>query len=235
MRILFCDDEDIFLDNIMEQTADVLQSLNAEAELVGCSKGSELAEELNKKHGDAVFLDIDMAEMSGFDAAEIVSRLPDPPEIIFLTSMDHLVYDSFAYRPFWFLRKSELNRLPEVIEKLLKSVKERQEFYYFESRGRKMSVPLKDILYFESQGHNVTLHMEKNSFVYKARIGKIEEALGRHGLIRCHVGFLVNCSWIGEVKRGMLHLRSGQEISVSRNRQKETEQKFMAYMRSVRL
>ena len=94
---------------------------------------------------------------------------------------------------------------------------------------------MKDILYFESGNHRVTLHTEGEKWQYKAGIGKVEEELKQYGFARCHAGFLVNCSHISVIKKGSLKLQTGQVIPVSRNRQKETERKFLEYIRSVRL
>ena len=43
--------------------------------------------------------------------------MPSKPLIIFLSGMEDLVYQSFAFQPFWFLRKTHLEELPQVTEK----------------------------------------------------------------------------------------------------------------------
>ena len=44
-----------------------------------------------------LFLDIDMPEKDGFSVAEELTAMPSKPLIIFLSGMEDLVYQSFAF------------------------------------------------------------------------------------------------------------------------------------------
>lgn len=232
MRFLFCDDDAVFLEFFMDRTEKVLKQMGQLAELIGCSSGKELVEELEKARADGIFLDIDMPGISGFQAAEIAGSRQERPAIIFVSQLDHLVYDSFEYSPFWFLRKNDMEELPKLLRKLVKYIDDRYRSYYFEYKGQKVSALISDILYFESSSHNITLYTQENVWRYKGRIGAISDELEKYHFVRCHVGFLVNCRHISLVQTGNLVLDSGQRIPVSRQRQKETGLKFMEYMRS---
>lgn len=60
-----------------------------------------LANALTDKSIDIVFMDIDMPKMNGFDAAaKMRATCGEEIILIFLTSMDNYVYESFAYQPF---------------------------------------------------------------------------------------------------------------------------------------
>lgn len=87
MRIVFCDDEPVFLDRIAEEAEAVLRRLGTEGEVIRCGSGGELMSILRQKSADAVFLDIDMPEMSGFEAADVIHGLPGGTEIIFIFSV----------------------------------------------------------------------------------------------------------------------------------------------------
>ena len=70
---------------------------------------------------DAIFLDIDIPEMNGFQIAKNVRKLYPDCMIIFCSSHNELVYESFEYEPFWFLCKSDYERkLDSVLEKSFK-------------------------------------------------------------------------------------------------------------------
>ncbi len=235
LRILFCDDDAVFLNYLKERMEKILSGMNVKTETAVCSSGEELITELTGSGADVVFLDIDMPGMSGFEAAETLRDLPGQPVILFVTGMDNLVYDSFTYRPFWFLRKTDLGRLPEVTEKLIRYFKDRERFFCFESGGQKVRLPVKEILYFESRDHDLTVYSQQGTWKYRERIAGVEERLQHYGFVRCHASFLVNCRHIALVNKGEIRLRQEQTVPVSRNRQKETEKKFMEYMRRIRL
>ena len=257
IKILFCDDDEVFLHILIDRVREILKQMGEEPELTGCRSGAELlscleqteqlaktmwdtapeltagAEEdgrIRQAPFDALFLDIDMPGMSGFEVAERLGRMKESPLIVFVSQMDHLVYESFSYRPFWFLRKSDLKPLPELLKKLVNAAVKEKFSFSLSSGGKTIAVPLREILYFESHGHYVILHTISDERRYKAGIGEIAGELEPHDFVRCHVGFLVNCRYITAVKKSRLYLQSGEEIAVSRNRQKETERKFMEYL-----
>ena len=198
LKIVFCDDDEEFLKYFIDKVMEIFQQMNVYVTIETFSSGEVMLNRIMNDTADVVFLDIDMPDMSGFETALKLENLPGNPKVIFVTCMDHLVYDSFTYHPFWFLRKADLNRLSEVVKKLI---------HHFETE--------KYLFYFE--------------------IGNIEKKLEGYQFIRCHHGFLVNCRHVALIGRGMLHLQNSHVIPISRSRQKETEKKYMEYMRSVRL
>ena len=256
MRILFCDDDETFLHILMERTGEILRGMGIEAELTGCQSGEEAMrclglmsqnaqgahneqafpneqmDEMRQTPFDALFLDIDMPGVSGFEIAERVEQMKnrEKPVIVFISQMEHLVYESFSYRPFWFLRKSDLGQLQKLLEGLMKTATGEKYIFSLKYNGRTISLQLKDILYFESDRHYVTLYTISDDYRYKASIGEIAKELEPHYFMRCHVGFLVNCRHISVIKRGQLYLQSGKSIPVSRSRQQEAERGFMKYI-----
>ncbi len=73
-----------------------------------------------KKDYNAVFLDIDMPNIGGFEIAE---KLSSDILIVFVTAHDELVYSSLKFRPFRFIRKGHLeNELPKVLADLKKEI-----------------------------------------------------------------------------------------------------------------
>ena len=65
-----------------------------------------------------------MEGMSGFDTAKALAERKSEARIIFLTSNESLVFDSFEYQPFYFLRKENYTEvLPKVMARLKTVVK----------------------------------------------------------------------------------------------------------------
>lgn len=68
---------------------------------------------------DVVFLDIDMSVFSGMDIAAFLNEKHPNTILIFVTSHDALVYQSFQYHPFGFVRKTYLREeLQDVLERI---------------------------------------------------------------------------------------------------------------------
>ena len=84
MTFLFCDDDTIFLDTITELIKNELDKRNIQAKLLSFASGKELLENIEISEPDAIFLDIDMPDMTGFHVAEALEKIKVSPILIFV-------------------------------------------------------------------------------------------------------------------------------------------------------
>ena len=99
MRILICDDDMIFIQQFRELVFQEFKQQRYFVEFRWCQNGTEMVNIISSEPIDILFLDIEMPGMDGFMAAEQLNQLRNKPLLIFTTGFDHLVYDSFQYRP----------------------------------------------------------------------------------------------------------------------------------------
>lgn len=234
MRIILCDDDKQFIQSFSRRLYAALKKYNITPKIVTTYTGINALREFTQNSADVIFLDIDMPEKDGFSVADELFRVENKPLIIFLSSLDHLVYQSFAFQPFWFLRKTCLNDLPLVIEKMLQLSNNQKIFYSIIMNGQNIRIPITDISYFESDGHYIIVHQKEQSLRFKARMSDIENNLNRYFFVRCHVGYLINCRFVKICSRTSVTLTNGKIIPVSRSKADETQNAFMTYMRSLR-
>lgn len=175
LKIVFCDDDEEFLKYFIDKVMEIFQQMNVYVTIETFSSGEVMLNRIMNDTADVVFLDIDMPDMSGFETALKLENLPGNPKVIFVTCMDHLVYDSFTYHPFWFLRKADLNRLSEVVKKLIHHFETEKYLFYFEIGGQKIHIPVDKIIYFESRNHDVAVSTESGTWKYREKIGNIEK------------------------------------------------------------
>lgn len=234
MRIVLCDDDMRFLKQFECKLQEELQNRSVHTEIILSSSGVDALRELTAAPTDVLFLDIDMPVMNGFSVAEELAHMENKPLIIFLSSMEHLVYRSFAFQPFWFLRKSHMEDLSDAIDRLLQVLSDRQEYYTVVTGGSNIRIQVSEIVYFDSDGHYVTVHTTTREIRFRARMIDVEHELAQCAFVRCHVGYLVHCRFIQICNRTELVLTTGQHIPVSRAKAEETQSMFMSYMRSLR-
>ena len=234
MRIILCDDDIPFTQSFSKQLRPVFEKYGLIPDIVPTYTGIDALREFTRKPTDALFLDIDMPEKDGFSVAEELSKMPAKPLIIFLSSLEHLVYKSFAFQPFWFLRKTHLEDLPLIIEKMIQLLNSQKIYYTITMNGSNIRIPITDISYFESDGHYTIVHYDNKTIRFKARIIDIETDLCKYFFVRCHVGYLLNCRFIKICSRTSVILTTETVIPVSRAKSDETQTVFMTYMRSLR-
>ena len=77
--------------------------------------GRETVKALEDIRPEVIFLDINMPDESGIDIARSISKLSNPPEIIFVTSYDNYALDAFKVNAFDYLvkplKKEEILRI----------------------------------------------------------------------------------------------------------------------------
>lgn len=234
MKIAVCDDEKIFSNYLYQQIENQMKLLNCglEFDFKRYQSGYELIEASRVEHFDAVFLDIDMPMLDGFETAKELYRILPDMILVFVTSKDDLVYESFRYHPFRYLRKDYLTEeLPETTRKLVEHYFNNKMEYVYKFSGALVRIKMSKIIYFESQRNAVIIHTVDNTYRQIEKIGVIEKELKGGNFIRTHNGFIVNCAYIKKLDRLNVYLTTGAVLPLSRQKSAQVRDMFQKYMR----
>jgi len=234
MRIAICDDEEI----ILRQTRELLNRIAGEyfeqAEIDCYSDNRRMLEEHEKNAYGIVILDIQMGPPDGFQTAERLSQMERRCKLIFLSSKEELVFQSFSYEPVYFVRKGPLDRMEEEFRRSFKRIREKmnREIYlsFTDEDDMIVKVPLTEIESIQSS-RNYLLYYTVDGKVFRQRrtMEEEEKALGKYGFIRIHRAFLVNGSHVVQVKRGLrsVQLKSGMLLEIGRNYREQAQRKLL--------
>lgn len=233
MRIAICDDEPDFTERMRTQVESGLAACGEKADISIYQEGEAFCS--SDAAYDAVFLDIDMPQMNGFDIAEEMNRRGNS-FLIFVTMHDELVYSSIRFQPFRFIRKSHLEEeLPEVLKDLYSAVCKRRagQKFAFQTRESTVFLDVGSITYIEIYGHWLHVRTEDGWEVecYGSLL-KLEKELAPFAFIRTHKSYLVNCKYIYAMEKGQCILDDGTKILLSRHRTEEVRARFRDYIRS---
>lgn len=226
--IYVCDDEI----PVLKGLADKIREHVPKEKVICFSSGRELWEQLRKTRCDILFLDIDMPEISGLEIAKELTSEKGLPLLIFVTNHDELVYDSFEYHPFSFIRKScfdqEIEKVLRDAGKYMESLKRR---FYFRSAGRDLSLPLSAILYFEADGNYLKVYTPSGDYRFRSTVSDVETRLEQYGFIRIHKGFLVNQTSVQIIGREDIELTDGKVLPLGRSYAENARRRLLEYMR----
>lgn len=229
MRIYLCDDELKIRDKISAEVAEVLP--NADVKLF--SDGNVLLEHMNQEVCDILLLDIDMPELSGMEVAARLTGLLKKPLLIFITNHDELVYESFRYHPFGFVRKQFLSKeLHKVLKDCVAELEQGRKHFNFRTEGKEVCLLLSEIFFFESEGNYLKVYTENGEYRFRSTITAVESSLEKDGFIRVHKGFLVNQCAIRLFGAEAVELTNGRALPVGKTYTEEARQQFMRYLRS---
>ena len=229
-----CDDEKIFLQEFKMSLIKICKNHQWKGTISSFSTGAQMMKHYKEQKLDIIFLDIDMPEMDGFTIAE---EIPEKDTLlVFCTSHNELVYNSFSYQPFWFLCKDNyLEHLEEVLIAARKKLALKNRYYEFNINGEIHNVNIDEIQYFDVSKHRVYVHLSDGEPLdFRENLSKVEETFENHGFVRVNSGCLVNMLWIKHIYQNDIELKDGKVVSVSRGRKNDVKEKFHEYMRLKR-
>lgn len=236
ISVAVCDDEKGIAEYIKKAVLDCLAEKDLDGKVTLFDDGEPLCAvyEDGTADFDIILLDITMKRCDGMTAAKRIRTKNKDVMIVFVTASAEYVFSGYEVRAFRYILKPELVHgfarvFRECMDELTKSNEVR---YSFRTANETVSLPVKDILYFESNKRVITVYCANgNSYSFYAKLDDVQEALKNNDFVRCHQSYLVNASKITAVKNGELSLDSGMALPVSKHRAKETNDAFLWAMR----
>ena len=236
IRVAICDDEPTILDYLYGHISEEFKRQYAEIQIDKFTSGKDFLNAHKVEPFNAIFLDIDMPEISGFDIAEKINEIGEPL-IIFVTSHDELVFSSIKFRPFRFIRKTYLdNELPEALEAVITEVTKRNSGskFVFQTKSGEVLADLGNVEYIEIYGHWLKVHIKDDDpLECYGSLSDFEKLLEKYDFVRTHKSFLVNCKFIFAIEKNQVILDDKTAIPLSRYKNDIVKSKFKNLLRST--
>ena len=239
MNIAMCDDDSEFRGEFKESLSSLLDKTEGvEYNIDEYKSGESFIEGCDVSNYDCVFLDLYMAEgaMTGFDTASKLARKNKDTKIIFLTSNAALVYDSFEYQPFYFIRKDNyVDVLPRVIKKL-KMLLDQNGIFLLGTRSDKERISVGTICYITSDKHDISIQTTKYCHDMRKTMSEVEKELEPYGFVRIHKKYLVNLRYVKKVstRDDTVVMYNDVVLDMSRRNKNDILEKYKQYQRSVK-
>lgn len=226
IRIAICDDEEFYRSEL-EKLVNVYGN-EAEADLTieVCSKVEALVEaiESGEKTYEILFLDVDMPEMSGIEAAKVIREVDQDVLICFVTSHERYALDAYGVDAVGYvLKPMKYTDVKRIVEKAKIQIyyrmdREKAEQRYLEvvSARDKVLIDLEKVVYIEKRRNQCVFHLTDGEQVCYDTLAKVYKQLDTETFLYTHQGYIANFHYIKEVKREAVCFGSGMEIPISR-------------------
>ena len=188
---------------------------------------SEFVENIEKEVYDVVFLDMDNDNSSAFVVADKFREVDKAAKLIFISREPELVFKSFCYDIFWYVRR---DLIKSDLEKMLKYLKKEmldspKTISFFTKSGR-VYIDQQDIVYIEVMSHDTTIHTKSNKYTTNRPLDKLIKELDPFGFIRIHKAFLVNYREISSIQRYTVILNDLTELPMSKKRKADVSNRL---------
>ena len=197
---------------------------------------------LTEEPADLIFADINMPDLNGVD---FVRALPDRPMVIFTTAYSEYAVEGFKLdavdyllKPFSFADFSrsaaKANSLYELRQNRRSEPQEtaseatpRDKEYISVKADYKSLVRIAEIIYLESEGEYVRMHLADGSTITTLfRLKNMETALPAESFMRVHRSYIVNLRAIKAYVKGRIFLSDNEYIPIGEN----YKEAFQAYI-----
>lgn len=241
MRIAICDDDRITLNTLKSIILQELQINNFLCEEIDVfDSGVKLLIEYKKQSYDAIFLDIRMPDINGFEIAATLREISCKTFIIFVTTESELVFSSFDFQPFHFVRKYPSEylevQLKNVIKKLFRHIKQNENIVLKLAYSEKKRICVSDIVYISSEKNYLVYHLLSAEIRVRGKLAETADNYLSYDFIRVHNCFLVNMKNITliDYPNDEIKMKDNSTVWIGRTYKKQLSQQYNLYLRSLR-
>lgn len=232
MKILICDDEADFTIFLRDMLTDYCKKKGVVATFIMVTQPETLTGRALGQF-DIALLDIDMQPINGIDMGHALRKARADTLIIFVTN--YVEYASIGYevQAFRYLEKSKIpEKLEEYFSSALEEFRDKHRSLTFNVDGQKISVPVRKILYIESNIRVMRLYLAKEAhtmYQFYATMAEVEEMLGANGFLRIHKSYLVNMEYLIKLQCHEAKLVGGKILPVSEQSYAAIKERFLVW------
>lgn len=239
IRIAICDDDKTFAGEVESRIIKLADVMCLRVETDVYFDGAALLEGIrNGDRYELIFLDIEMKQINGIDAARQIRELNQSVLLIYASAHEQYLKELFEVEPFRFLSKPLNEKLfQRYFQEAIVRIEESNAYFQYKNHKVMRKVPFQDILYFESDYRMVNIHLrDGKQEQFYAKLSDVEKEVKETNqcFIRIHQSYLVNYHNIKKMDfvHVTLSAREGKELElkISEDRQKEVRKKLCALM-----
>ena len=178
---------------------------------------------------DIIYLDIEMDKEDGISAAKRIRVYDKNVLIIYVTSHENHMKESFAVRPFQFLVKPvNENQMESCFMAAYEDICSGDFYFRYSYQHINHKVPIRDILYFESNKRKVYIVTEEEILELYGKLNEIENRLKecKASFLRVHQSYLVNYKHVKGQSYDFVVMDNGKKISISEDRRKMISEQY---------
>ncbi len=230
MKILVCDDNYDTVQKISDLIREHCQEKGNVPSLVESTNPQEVD---ILESFDIAFLDIDMPEMSGISLARKLHDFQANTIIIFVTNFIQYAPEGYEVGAFRYLMKNQISeKLTFYFDLAVEEMTKRRRVITIQDNGERIDILISNILYMESQGRLVVMHLINDRcsmYQFYGSMTELEQRFEIFGFLRVHKSHLVNMRYIEIFQCKRLVLKGGIQIPSSTRRYSDLKQQYLKW------
>lgn len=230
IKIAICDDEEKAVALHERIVKSCLQSQGIGYEITTYTQSRNLLYDITDDgfFYDLILLDIEMPGISGMEIPQQLKGFLPNVRIIFVTSHTEYAIDAFELSIFRYVPKNNLEvKLATAVADAAKLIElEAGQEYTIQTASRMEKIPYKDIFYIQRDGKNASIISSVGIAKVRKSLQQVFDELNTPEFIFIDRGCIVNIIQIMKISDGMVVLKNGEQLPISRSHLQEVKQKI---------
>ena len=232
MRLLICDDNSAFAENLRQRIVDYFKGYSWKLS-VKCISEPEKMAEIDASRYDAAFLDIDMGKVNGISLARKMRQQHSDLILIFVTNYLQYSLEGYEVRALRYLLKDQLDKkLSPCLDAVMTAYRRDRDHVRFSSDNVEVDILPAHIVFAETNGRRLKIHLihePRPCIMVSITMGKLADLLGPRGFLRTHQSYLVNMSYIQQIKSMGVWLADGTQLPISARNYQELKREYLRW------
>lgn len=229
MKIAICDDETVMHTQLKKCLEEYAIKRNLIFLYSDFSNGSELL--ASDKEFDIIFMDYQMNGIDGLETSRRLRQKNINTTIIFLTSYEKVVFDSFSVNTFRFLVKPiNIEKLTAALDAYLATLDD-DNFIVLKTDDDNQRIKIDDIIYAEAEDKYCRIRTTAKEIEYRKTLSEFEKLLPQDKFFRSHRSFLVGFRHIASHTSTDIVFDNDERAMISKLKQTNFKKAFMDYMK----
>ncbi len=231
LQIAVCDDEPMITSKIEQLLEKVSAISDTEISIDVFFDGKTLSNQVREgKRYDIIYLDIEMKDQNGVEAAKEIRKYDTEVLLIFVTSYESFAKDVFEVSAFRFLTKPiDKIKFEQYFKDAKDKIMAQPSYFQYQYDKTNYRIPITEILYFQSD-KRIT-YIITTSGEYKKcyiKLNDIEKKFTESNIVfyRIHQSFYVNPEYVSAYTYDSMVLTDRTTLTISEKRRKKINELF---------
>lgn len=245
IRLALCDDEHFFLEELKRNLKKYETETNYEIIIGEYASGIEFLEDISENGlpWDILFLDVDMPLKNGMDVAKEIRKTYKDVVICYVTSYGEYALQAYGTQALEYVVKPvNYEKLKFSLDRcvgqaqLIKDAKSKEKhFMEIETKSRAILLCMEEIVFIEKRRNQCVFHTKEGEKTYYMTLAQAYDKLDPDMFFYTHQGYIVNFSYVKEVKKSVVCLGRGIEVPISRTHYRKLRNMHMDKIHEIRM
>lgn len=195
----------------------------------------DLYTEINQKfyeHYDLYVVDIELENASGLEISKDIKQKCPQSVLIINSKRNDLVFETFKFGAFFFIRKDHFNEDMEFCKSRLdEHFNIIKKEYIYHNKQDVIHIPYQNIMFIEKVDRNIEFHLNNGkSLIENKTIKQIVNEIKSSTFIQCHQSYYVNLSYVKKIEKDDFIIQN-HHVQISRRYLSKVKQAYMNYLR----